>query len=186
MSENKKWEVVQQTLYFVCTRCTQSSFFPSSFLSFAVWYGKWQKAGQGPVNEIPHKLSLQLYVYMHCTIFASISTGLGMTLQSQCTPLKNKNLNGWTHFSSWRLLFTCKASASVRAPSSEILFLLRLHNVRKQQMRGGSTNLFTLCKGYKQSSHNSHAAFHHLWYRNANVGLRVVNERLHALIFASI
>ena len=45
-------------------------------------------------------------------------------------------------------------------------------------MRGGPTNLFTLCKGYKQFSHNSQAAFHHLWYRNAKVGLGAVNETL--------
>ena len=43
-------------------------------------------------------------------------------------------------------------------------------------MRGGPTNLFTLCKGYKQFRHNSQAAFHHLWYCNAKVGLGAVNE----------
>ena len=60
--------------------------------------------------------------------------------------------DGWTHFSSWRLWFTCKASASVHAPSAEILFRLRLQNVRKQKMRDGSTNPFTSCKRCTQSS----------------------------------
>ena len=32
-------------------------------MSFAVWYGKRQKAGQWAVNETPHKLSLQVYIY---------------------------------------------------------------------------------------------------------------------------
>ena len=57
-------------------------------------------------------------------------------------------MNGWTHFSVWRLWFTCKAAANSQAPSSEISFPLRLQNVREQKMRGGSTNLFTLCKVY--------------------------------------
>ena len=35
--------------------CTQSSLVPGSFLSFAVWYGKRQKAGWGPVNKTPWK-----------------------------------------------------------------------------------------------------------------------------------
>ena len=43
--------------------------------------------------------------------------------------------------------FTCKASLSARTPSL-IWFLLRLQNVRERKMRGGSTNLFTLCKVY--------------------------------------
>ena len=62
-------------------------------------------------------------------------------------------MNGWTHFSSRRLSFTCKASVSLRVTSAEILFPLRLQNVRKQEMRYGSTNLFTLCKRCTQSRH---------------------------------
>ena len=44
-------------------------------------------------------------------------------------------MNGWTHLSFWRLWFTCKAAATVRAPLSEIWLDLRLQNVRKQQIR---------------------------------------------------
>ena len=74
------------------------------------------------------------------------STHLGTTLQ--CTLLKkNKDMNYWTHFSFWRLWFTRKASLSARTPSL-IRFTLRLQNIREQEMRGGSTNLFTLCKVY--------------------------------------
>ena len=50
-----------------------------------------------------------------------------------------------THFSSWRFWFSFKASASISIPLAEILFPLRLQNVIEQDMRGGSTNLFTLC-----------------------------------------
>ena len=71
----------------------------------------------------------------------------GTTLQ--CTLLKkNKNMNYWTHCSSWRHWFTRKASLSAHTPSSLIWFPLRLQNVREQEMRGDSTNLFTLCKVY--------------------------------------
>ena len=42
------------------------------------------------------------------------------------------NMNSWTHFSSWRLWFTCKALASERVPSAEIWFPLRLQNVRNK------------------------------------------------------
>ena len=59
-----------------------------------------------------------------------------------------KDMNYWTHSSSWRLWFTCNAPANSRAPMFEIWFPLRLQNVREQDMRGGSTNLFTLCKVY--------------------------------------
>ena len=66
----------------------------------------------------------------------------------QCTLLKkNKDMNYWTHSSSWRLWFTRKASLSARTPSL-IWFQPRLQNVREQEMRSGSTNLFTLCKVY--------------------------------------
>ena len=41
-------------------------------------------------------------------------------------------MNGWTHFSSWRLWFTCKAAATAWAPSSEIWLDPRLQNVREQ------------------------------------------------------
>ena len=61
-------------------------------------------------------------------------------------------MNGWTHFSSLRVWFTRKASLSARTPSSEIWLYPRLQNVREQEMRGGSTNPFTLCKRYTQSS----------------------------------
>ena len=54
----------------------------------------------------------------------------------------------WTHSSSWRVWFTCNTPANSWAPSSEIWFLLRLQNVREQEMRGGLTNLFTFCKVY--------------------------------------
>ena len=56
-----------------------------------------------------------------------------MTLQSQFTPLKNKNLNGLTHFSLRRLWFTCKAPANSCTPSDVISFSLRLKNVREQE-----------------------------------------------------
>ena len=66
-----------------------------------------------------------------------------------CTLLKKyKDMNNWTHSSSWRLWFTCNALANSQAPMFEIWFPLRLQNVREQDMRGGSTNLFTLCKVY--------------------------------------
>ena len=58
------------------------------------------------------------------------------------------DMNGWTHFSFWTLWFTSKAAANSWAPSSLIWFHLRLQNVREREMRGGSTNLFTLCKVY--------------------------------------
>ena len=41
-------------------------------------------------------------------------------------------MNGWTHFSPWRLWFTCKAAATAWAPSSEIWLDPRLQNVREQ------------------------------------------------------
>ena len=47
-----------------------------------------------------------------------------------------------------RLWFTWKTLTSAHTPSAEIWFQLRLHNVREQEMRGGSTNLFILCKVY--------------------------------------
>ena len=79
--------------------------------------------------------------------YINFSTYLGTTLQ--CTLLKkNKDMNYWTHFSFRRLWFTRKASLSVRTPSSLIWFPLRLQNVREKEMRGGSTNLFTLCEVY--------------------------------------
>ena len=59
-----------------------------------------------------------------------------------------KKIRTWTHFSFWRLWFTRKASLSAHTPSSLIRFLLRLQNVREQEMRGGPTNFFTLCKVY--------------------------------------
>ena len=75
------------------------------------------------------------------------STFLGTTLQ--CTLLKKyKDMNYWTHFSFRRLLFTRKASLSARTSSSLIWFQLRLQNVRELEMRGGSTNLFTLYMVY--------------------------------------
>ena len=46
-------------------------------------------------------------------------------------------LNDWTHFSSWRLWFVCKALANSQMPSFVILFSLRLQNVREQQRRKG-------------------------------------------------
>ena len=55
---------------------------------------------------------------------------------------------GWTHFSVWRLWFTCKALATVQAPSSEIWLPARLQNVREEEMRGASTKIFNLCKVY--------------------------------------
>ena len=71
----------------------------------------------------------------------------------QCTLLKkNKDMNYWTHFSFRRFWFTRKASLSARTPSSLIRFPLRLQNVREQEMRGGSTNLFTLCTVYLVSA----------------------------------
>ena len=75
------------------------------------------------------------------------STYLKTTLQ--CILLKRyKDMNYWTHSSSWRLWFTCNAPANSWAPMFEMWFLLRLQNFREQEMRGGSTNLFTLCKVY--------------------------------------
>ena len=44
-------------------------------------------------------------------------------------------MNGWTHFSSLRLWFTCKAAATEWAPSSEIWLDPRLQDVRKWQIR---------------------------------------------------
>ena len=38
-----------------------------------------------------------------------------------------------THFSLWRLLFTCKGVASAQAPLSVTLFPLRLQEVRQQE-----------------------------------------------------
>ena len=71
----------------------------------------------------------------------------------QCTLLKkNKDMNFWTHFSSWRVWFTRKLSLSAHTPSCLIWFALRLQNVREREMRGGSTNLFTLCKVYLVSA----------------------------------
>ena len=58
------------------------------------------------------------------------------------------DMKGWTHFSSWRLWFTCNAVPNLQAPSSAIRLYLRLQNVREQEMRGTSTELFTLCKVY--------------------------------------
>ena len=56
------------------------------------------------------------------------------------------DMKGCTHLSSWRLWFTCNAVDNSWAPSSEIWLTLRLQNVREQEMRDGSTNIFTLCK----------------------------------------
>ena len=42
-------------------------------------------------------------------------------------------MNGWTHFSLWRLLFTCKAVESAQTPLSVISFSLRLQEVRRQE-----------------------------------------------------
>ena len=55
--------------------------------------------------------------------------------------------NCWTHLSLWRLWLTRKALLSARTPSL-IWFLLRLQNVKEQEIRGGSTDLFTSCKVY--------------------------------------
>ena len=43
-------------------------------------------------------------------------------------------MNYWTHFSSWRFWFTCKAAATAWTPSTEIQLDPRLQNVRKQQI----------------------------------------------------
>ena len=74
-------------------------------------------------------------------------------------------MNGWTHFSFRMLWFTCKASASVRVPSAEIMFPLRLQNDRNQEMRGGSTNHFILCV---KDAHNLASFFCHLQYDTAS------------------
>ena len=66
--------------------------------------------------------------------------------------LFKKYVNSWTHFSSSRFQFTCKASATACVPSAEILFPQRLRNVRKQEMSDSSTNLFMLCKRCTWSS----------------------------------
>jgi len=45
------------------------------------------------------------------------------------------DINGWTHFRSWRLRFTSKAPDNAWTPSSEMLFQLRLQNAREQEMK---------------------------------------------------
>ena len=85
-------------------------------------------------------------------LWAAFLCCFGNRLYSQNTPTTHththSHTHGQTYFSFWRLLFTRKASLSAQAPSSEIWLSLRLQNVRKEEMRGGSTNLFTLCKVY--------------------------------------
>ena len=86
------------------------------------------------MNETPHKLSLQVYS-VKCIgqcLYVSINTVLWMF---QCTPRKNTNMNSWTHFSSWRLWFTCKAPATAWAPSSEIWLDPRLQECQRTQER---------------------------------------------------
>ena len=47
--------------------------------------------------------------------------------------VNKQDINDWTHFSLWRLWFTCKAPANLCTPSAVISFLLRLQNVREQK-----------------------------------------------------
>ena len=55
-------------------------------------------------------------------------------------------MNGWTHFSSRRVWFTCKAAATAQAPSSEIWLDPRLQNVTEQGANYKYTSCVTNCK----------------------------------------
>ena len=114
----------------------------ASFIYSMVW--QVTKSLVGACEQDSTQLSLQVIYSVKCNlaVFASICIGLGMALQSQCTFIKNKNLNCLTHLSLWRLLFTCKTPANSCTPSHVIPFSLRLQNVRRKEMRGA---WFTLC-----------------------------------------
>ena len=90
-------------------------------------------------------------------------------LQYQCMPLKKLDMKGWTHFSSWRLWFTCKAAANSGAPSTEMWFQLRLQNVRKQEMRGWFNKPLLLCVRYIWSQYLTTETQHQTLYVSLSI-----------------
>ena len=93
-------------------------------------------------------LRITKYLGKHCKCHHTLSLST-VWAWNKATVTAHCLRNIWqntTHFSSRRLWFTRKASLSACTPSSLIWFSLRLQNVREQEMRGGSTNLFTLWK----------------------------------------
>ena len=85
------------------------------------------------VHTITHAwMQYQIYTAM----FASVTPQyfiMGLRIHDTIVLVNKQDINDWTHFSLWRLWFTCKAPANLCTPSALISFLLRLQNVREQK-----------------------------------------------------
>ena len=137
-----KAELIRKSNVFKCNKKVKLK---STNICAVIFYQIMQK--KPTLEKLNLCCNLCFQFHLQASPIFSAHMYLGTLLH--CTLLKQyKDMKYWAHSSSWRLWFTCKAPANSQAPMFEILFLLRLQNVREEEMRGGSTNTFILRKVY--------------------------------------
>ena len=107
-------------------------------LVWPVHYDRKLENKQQTTQHIAMNSCRNKYVYIMGVIRETLQVSLTLHKQgmgmnqgyTHSTLPKKSDMNGWTHFSSWRLWFNCNAAATLRAPLSEIWLKLRLQNVR--------------------------------------------------------